>query len=269
MQRVSSAKSPYLESMAYYKAPPVNSVRPYNIPPRSQLVEIVTGGTVYFHWEGLDLTLGCGALFWHGPGDKTICLTTPEAPYECLVLRFVFPPGAPLRPRPPRLSVISDRHRTLELYAELFRSFHDAAVSRQALGHYAHARLLWEVHLGGHKPVLSYPASLAQAKALLEQQFFYAAFGVAQMAQGSGVSEAHLYALFRKHLGQSPHRVLIERRLQEAKFLLTSSTRAIKEISAACGFLNIETFYRAFRKITGVTPHYFRQTHSHPLMQRA
>lgn len=257
-----------LENISYYKAPAVSAVKPYIIAPRTQLVEIVTAGTVYFRSKASDLKLGCGALFWHRSGEKTIYRTDPAAPYECLVLRFRLSPGISSYPRPARLSLIPDGPRTLELCSELLRSFYDASVDREALGHYAQARLLWEIHLGRRKHALPYPASLEVVRAFVEKQFSHASFGVAQIAQKSGVSEAHLYALFRKHLGRTPHQMLTERRLQEGKLLLISTTRTIKDISAACGFLNIETFYRAFRKHVGVTPFNFRQTHRHPLMQR-
>lgn len=266
MTRSRPAPSLRLDYVSYYKAPLVSAVRPYTIRQRTQLVEIVTEGTVYFRSGAADLKLGCGALFWHVAGEKTIHRTDPDAPYECLALRFLEPTASRAWPRPPRLTIISDRHRTLELCAELLRSFHDPSVGRQALSRYAQARLLWEVHLGRMKPPVALPVSLERACTLIELQFSRVGLGVAEIARAAEISEPHLHVLFRKHLGQTPHQFLTSRRLREAKLLLSSSTRAIKQISSACGFLNIETFYRVFAKHAGVTPNHFRQTHSHPMM---
>ncbi len=255
-----------LDHVSHYKAPPVAAVSPHTVERHMQLVEIVMGGTVWFRSGKTDLKLGCGALFWHIAGEKTIHRTEPTAPYECLALRFFESPGGCPEPRPPRLTVIADRHRTLELCAELLRSFHDPSVERQALSHYAEARLLWEVHLGRMRSSESPPASLEKACDLIEKHFGHVGLGVAEIARTAGISEPHLHFLFQKFLKKTPHQFLTDRRMREARLLLSGSAQAIKKISASCGFLNIETFYRVFSKHTGVTPNRFRRTHGHPMM---
>lgn len=256
-----NSSSPRLLLMGYYKAPAVSEVTPRMILPRTSVVELVTGGVVYFRSGQTDFKLGCGALFWHVAGEETIYRTEAESPYECLALSFTATPNAP---RPvPRMSFIPDQQRTRELSDELLRSYHNDAIDRTALGNYAYSRLIWEVQRGAalHASVSRVPA-LEIAHSFIEREFRRAEIGVPQIAKAAELSEPHFYTLFREHMGQTPYQFLTTRRIREAKWLLTGTNDPIKTISNDCGFINIETFYRAFRRIVGTTPHHFRRSHS-------
>ncbi len=253
--------SPELLRIWYYTAPAVSAVKPVVIPARTVVIELVIAGVVHFSLDDAELTLGCGALFWHVSGEETICRTEPDSPYECLVLGFTAPARAS-RPAP-KLSIISDPQRTRELCGELLRAYQDAAVDRAVLGSYAYARMLWEAHLGSARTsTVMPPAAVSEGLAFIDSQFSRPDAGVADIARAAGISVPHLHALFRKHLGQTPHQLLTARRVREAKWLLARTNTAIKAISADCGFTNIETFYRAFRKIAGAAPHHFRRSNS-------
>lgn len=252
--------------LIYFVAPPVPEVMPYAIPKHMEVVEIVTAGEVYFNHEGRALTLGCGAVFWHGFGDQTIFRTNPSAPYECLALSF--------RHRSfgvrsvPRLSVISDHLRTKDLCHELLRAYHNPSVERQMLANYARQRLLWETHLGAIQlSAQGHPAAVEMALLYLTKNFKNPSLSVGDLAKAAEISEPHLHLLFRTSLGQTPHQALLDRRIQEAKWLLSGTTRTIKMISEDCGFLNIETFYRVFKKHVGQTPHVFRKQHRTPMLK--
>jgi len=256
---------PELLRMAYFKAPPVPSVTPFVIPRRMEVVELVTEGVVYFRSGDREMKLGCGALFWHLPGEETIHRTEADAPYECLALAFAVSPRAK-RPAP-RLSVIPDHQRTRELCREFLLSYHDDAVDRRILGSYTRSRLLWESHLGTvQHPEPVRPPAVEAALVLLEAQFRRHDFGVLDLARSAGISEPHVYALFQKHLGQTPHHFLTARRIREAKWLLSGTARTIKAIAIDCGFPAIETFYRTFKRTVGTTPHQFRASHSRRIL---
>ena len=135
-------------------------------------------------------------------------------------------------------------------------------MDRDALAHYAYARFHWEAHLGSirHTTPIQ-PPSLTAALAFLENQFRKLDVGVSELAAAGGISEPHLYALFRRHLDQTPHQALLARRLQEAKLLLSGTDQSIKSLPTQCGFAGIETFYRAFRRHIGMTPLDYRERH--------
>lgn len=260
-----NAFTPELLRIWYYTAPPVSAVKPVVIPARTTVIELVTAGVVHFRWQNTELTVGCGALFWHVAGEETICRTEPDSPYECLVLGFTAPAqgGRPV----PRLSMVSDPQRTRELCGELLRAYQDAAIDRSALGSYAYARLQWEAHLGSGRPATVLPpAAVSAGLAFIDSGFSHPDAGVSDIARSAGVSVPHLHALFREHLGQTPHQLLTARRIREAKWLLARTNTAIKAIANDCGFTNIETFYRAFKKYTGTAPHHFRRSNGASLL---
>lgn len=260
------SSSPSLLRMGYFKAPPVSAVTPYIIPQRTAIVELVTEGVIYFRSDSGDMKLGCGALFWHVFGEETIHRTEAANPYECLALAFAIEPRS-ARPAP-RLSIITDHQRTRELCSELLSAYHDDKIDRTVLGKYAYSRLLWEAHLGTaqHSSAL-HPASLEAALAFVEAEFRRPEIGVPDLARSAKLSEPHIHTLFREHIGQTPHQFLTARRIREAKWQLTRTDSTIKAIATDCGFLNIETFYRAFKKIVGTTPFLFRQSNSVPILE--
>ncbi len=256
---------PELLRMGHFQAPAVSEVQPFVVPPRTVLVELVTGGTVYFRSGGRDMALGCGALFWHVAGDETIHRTQADDPYACLAISFT---ASPRGKRPaPRLTIIQDRQRARDLCRELLHAYHDDAVDRAVLGDYAHARLLWEAHIGKiTRSSSDRPSAVDAALDFLESAFRVPGTGVADLAGAAGVSEPHIFELFRKHLGQTPHQMLVARRIREAKWLLSGTGATIKAIAQDCGFRSIETFYRAFNRTVGVTPHNFRGSHILPVL---
>ncbi len=257
--------SPELLRIGYFKAPPVSAVKPVVIPARTVVVEVVTEGVIHFRSENTELMLGCGALFWHVFGEETICRTEPDSPYECLVLAFTAPARSPRAA--PRLSIISDHQRTRELCSEILRAYHDEAINRKTLGAYAYSRLLWEAHLGSmQNSAALHPAAINASLAFVEAEFRRPEIGVLDIAKSAAISVPHIHTLFREHLGQTPHQFLTARRIREAKWLLTRTNAAIKAIATDCGFINIETFYRAFKKIVGTSPHHFRTSNSVPLL---
>ncbi|MEI6035399.1 MAG: helix-turn-helix transcriptional regulator [Verrucomicrobiae bacterium] len=216
---------------------------------------------MYFRSGDRELKLGCGALFWHLAGEETIHRTESGSPYECLALAFAVSPRAG-RPAP-RVSVIPDHQRARELCREFLLSYHDDAVDRGILGGYAHSRLLWESHRGTvQHPESVRPPAVEAALVFLEAGFRRHDLGVGDLAKSAGISTPHVHALFRKHLSQTPHQFLTARRIREAKWLLSGTNRTIKAIAIDCGFPALETFYRAFKRTVGTTPHQFRASHS-------
>ena len=141
----------------------------------------------------------------------------------------------------------------------MVRRFHDETIDRSYLGDYAHRRLLWEAYIFGRRSVAAaYPKPLSRALAMLRESSRLD-FTVAELAARAGISEPYLYALFSKYLSSSPHRYLLNYRLRLARIRLAGSDDNIKTISEECGFENIESFYRAFRRNSGMAPGEYRR----------
>jgi transcriptional regulator GlxA family with amidase domain len=84
--------------------------------------------------------------------------------------------------------------------------------------------------------------------------------GLAALAARAGLSPRHLARLFRQEIGMTPSAWMETVRIDAARRLLESGDRP-KQVAAACGFNDIDTFRRAFVRRVGVTPAGYRRHH--------
>lgn len=75
-----------------------------------------------------------------------------------------------------------------------------------------------------------------------------------------GYSGPHLRALFRRETGMSLARYHRQRRVLRSMWELRNTEKTVLEIGAAYGFANPETYARACRAVTGLTPSQLRGT---------
>ncbi|MGD9917724.1 MAG: AraC family transcriptional regulator [Paenirhodobacter sp.] len=99
---------------------------------------------------------------------------------------------------------------------------------------------------------------VAGYSALLERDFRSGA-GVAEFAAELGVTPTHLTRACRATCGRPASDLLQDRRLYEARRLLSETALPVKQISAALGFTSANYFTRAFHGKTGKTPSQFRR----------
>ncbi len=64
---------------------------------------------------------------------------------------------------------------------------------------------------------------------------------------------------FKRLFNASPHRWIVEQRLDRAKILLASTSRTVSEIGAECAFANISHFIKLFKHRYNETPASFRR----------
>jgi AraC family transcriptional regulator len=84
--------------------------------------------------------------------------------------------------------------------------------------------------------------------------------GLVELAAIAGLSPHHFGEAFKTSVGTSPHRYVIERRVQYALELLREKDRSIGEIAHAAGFSSQSHLTANFRRVTGLTPGRFRQS---------
>ncbi|MBD3884538.1 helix-turn-helix transcriptional regulator [Phormidium tenue FACHB-886] len=81
---------------------------------------------------------------------------------------------------------------------------------------------------------------------------------IEDMAALVPMSQFHFARAFKTAMGETPHKYLIQRRMERAKVLLTVTQLAIAEVAYRVGFSNQSHFTAHFRKATGVTPKDYR-----------
>jgi AraC family transcriptional regulator len=79
-----------------------------------------------------------------------------------------------------------------------------------------------------------------------------------EIARAVGIEPARLGRAFRASTGKSIHRYLNERRVEEARILLTKSELSIAEVARRVGFDSEERFRINFQRRTGLTPTAYR-----------
>lgn len=75
-----------------------------------------------------------------------------------------------------------------------------------------------------------------------------------QAAASLGMSRRRFTALFREHTGMSWAEYVEHRRITHAQRQLAEGPRPVAAVAFECGYRDLSTFYRAFRRQTGTSP---------------
>ena len=81
-----------------------------------------------------------------------------------------------------------------------------------------------------------------------------------ELARTAKLSPHYFATVFKASTGISPHRYVIERRIDRARDLLRRDDKTISEIAYAVGFSSQSHLTANFRRMMGVTPRTFRQS---------
>ena len=79
------------------------------------------------------------------------------------------------------------------------------------------------------------------------------------VAQTQGVTRMTFHKRFVERTGSTPGEAIVERRLAEAKRLLTDTQISVGAIAGMCGYSDALYFYKAFRQREGVGPRDYRR----------
>jgi len=83
---------------------------------------------------------------------------------------------------------------------------------------------------------------------------------LSQLAEACGLSVTHFARAFRQSTGTSPHRWLLDLRIERAMGLLLED-QALSDVALNCGFADQSHFTRTFTKHTGISPGRWRRLH--------
>ena len=82
---------------------------------------------------------------------------------------------------------------------------------------------------------------------------------IATLAALIPMSQFHFARAFKAAVGESPHRYLMQQRIDRAKMLLSATKLAVVDIAYQTGFADQSHFTVQFRKAIGLTPKQFRE----------
>ena len=104
-------------------------------------------------------------------------------------------------------------------------------------------------------------------RTIMEENFRYN-LGIEEFARMCNRSLSAFKRDFEEHFMTTPGRWLLEKRLQEAEFLLKSTSKPISDIAFETGFENLSHFSKTFKNKYGNSPANFRQSLLRPFKQR-
>lgn len=245
-----------LESVGHYVSGPGGAEHPAVIGPDHFLFEMITEGAVYGP-EGADLH-GVGAVFVHRPGQSTICRTEGNGRYACMTARFWV--DRMKRGREwPRVFHWTDPAEALRFAEEILFAFHHTDHDREVLGDLILSQFRFRVE--EFRRTSRHPAIPPLLAGVLNHidRHYPEPLGVGHLAGKFGLSASHLHALFREHVGMTPHQHVILQRMRSARHRLVTTGDPIKSIAREVGYANTENFCRAFRKHWGLTAAAYRR----------
>jgi len=74
------------------------------------------------------------------------------------------------------------------------------------------------------------------------------------LAESVNLSKPHFVRLFRNTTGTSPHRYIVQKRIERARHMIQTSELPLVEIASEAGFTSQSHLGRVFRRTYGVTP---------------
>ncbi len=79
------------------------------------------------------------------------------------------------------------------------------------------------------------------------------------IAKNQNVSKGYLSSVFKKDSGKTLTEFILEKRVEQAISLLTTTNLKVQTIALQCGFLDLQYFSKQFKKVSGKSPLEYRK----------
>jgi len=156
-------------------------------------------------------------------------------------------------------------HAISEILNLLFGEIELGGVStRLYIDSLAHALTVRLLFLGERTPGQTRgPATLTRRKLSRVQELIEsrldAGLTLQELATAVGYSRSHFLRAFHATTGMTPHRYLLNCRIERARRLLGEAEMSIAQVAYCCGFSSQAHLTVAFRKVCGLTPGEYRR----------
>lgn len=126
----------------------------------------------------------------------------------------------------------------------------------------------------GSTPLLSPPAYLGNIhnsiaeKALDIVSRNYKTLKFQELAHSLGISDSSLYLIFKNEIGRTFSQTIQTYRVEAAKYFLHNGELSLDEIAVAIG-CETRSFFRLFKRVTGMTPHEYAKSLGTPAVSRS
>ena len=93
----------------------------------------------------------------------------------------------------------------------------------------------------------------------LQQNYHNPDLSASMVCQEIGIAEKYLFQFLKEQTGETFATLLLHHRIECAKRYLMETDYSNEQIAAMSGFPSVNTFYRNFKKVVGVTPNVFKE----------
>ncbi|MGC4100418.1 AraC family transcriptional regulator [Ferruginibacter sp.] len=139
-------------------------------------------------------------------------------------------------------------NNSIHFTEETFLSLAEKVVLHE-LGNYKSLNNLKSVRASTKKELLK---RLLQGRDFMEDNFLKNP-GIADIVKHCNMSAFHFFRSFKQAFGDSPYQYIINKRLEYAKTLIRTD-QSFTSIAGQCGFADLFTFSKAFKKLYGISP---------------
>ena len=167
-----------------------------------------------------------------------------------------------------RLRRLVDNHISKPFDADKLKARIQSVLSLQKLrqGKLMHHILIEHTDSSAAKPIVELTPRdkvfIGKWEKVVDQFYADDSVNVEKLAHYMNISSSHLLARLKNLIGKGPKDFLMEYRILQAKYLLTTEPLSIADIATAVGFSSQSHFCTAFKNITSITPSEYRRTHS-------
>ncbi|MDR2900721.1 MAG: AraC family transcriptional regulator, partial [Treponema sp.] len=146
---------------------------------------------------------------------------------------------------------------TFELFYKSAWTYLDIGFERKSGGPVADTAAFAEAFSACLKGFLPPSRIVIRSRRYIQEHFSNPELDLSEIARYSEVSKNHLSFEFARETGETISDFITRTRIRQAQKLLTETNLRIYEIAEKTGYLNVETFSRAFKKVTGTSPSRF------------
>lgn len=129
--------------------------------------------------------------------------------------------------------------------------------------HFSQILLLLYRNLPVHTPASDSHMQQNTQRIKIMLQFIHAHFHekitVSEIAESAAISESECLRCFQSTIHITPNRYLRQYRIQQASYLLVSTSEKISSIAHSCGFEDMSFFAKTFREWKGESPSAYRE----------
>ena len=128
--------------------------------------------------------------------------------------------------------------KILELMKEMFSSY---------------CRLVHKHSVGRYSPIVKKTVIIIDSDISAE-------LSLSTLAKQQSISEGHLATVFKKETGKTLSEFVRDKRMEYAKYLLSTTNLQIQTVAQYCGIMDVQYFSKIFKKQIGKTPREYRES---------